>query len=112
MAPRRRLERIRLGLSSLRAYVPFAFVPLLPIFCSEGFMTQQIKCPRCGSRRIGLTHVEEGDHIEHAGAVCRNCGETSEDIGQAAPIFPTLDRTVGLVAIVLTILTAAGGMLI
>jgi hypothetical protein len=75
-------------------------------------MTEQIVCPRCGSHQIGFTHVTEGAHIEHAGAVCQSCGETCEDIGQAAPVFPFLDRAVGTAAIVLVLLTAAGGMLI
>ncbi len=75
-------------------------------------MTEQITCPRCGSHRIGLTHVVEGEHLEHASAVCRNCGETCEDMSHAAPVLPRLDRVVGTAAIMLVILTAAGGMLI
>jgi hypothetical protein len=77
-------------------------------------MSEQIiiACPRCGSHRIGFTHVVEGDHLEHAGAVCRNCGESCGDIAQAAPISPRLDRVVGTVTIMLLIITAAGGMLI
>ena len=76
---------------------------------------QLITCPRCGGRRIGVTHVAEGADPVHAGAVkrwyCRNCGESCDDLVHAAPAFPRLDVAVGAAAIVLTVLTAAGGML-
>jgi transcription elongation factor Elf1 len=76
---------------------------------------QLISCPRCGGRSIATTHVAEGADPVHAGAVaswqCRNCGESCDDLVQAAPVFPRLDVAMGTAAIVLTVLTVAGGML-
>jgi transposase-like protein len=74
-----------------------------------------ISCPRCGSRSIGSTPVAEGAHSLLSGPsqqwFCRNCGESCGNLRQAPFAFPKLDLAVGAAAIVLTLLTAAGGML-